>query len=466
MSDETNIPDREAGHRAPLGYHLTLLEDPHRMDCFERAIRHLVRPGMTVLDVGAGTGILSMLAARAGAAKVHAVESMPVAGLARQLAARNGFETIIEVHHADMRSLPPIEPVDLIVSDCLGRFLVDDNMMSALEAATKWLKPTGTLCPSRIELKLAPVGNLPLRPVQGFRDRIYGLDFSPSIPYALNYCYHGIYGEESLLAEPQNYHTWDLCEPAPKLDRSVRFELSGGGILTGVLGWFEATCAPGIVLNSGPGVQTHWGQYAFPLLDVRCETSDALRFRLQLSEEPELCWRWNGELSRNNVQTTSFSHESIERLGERPVDTTPVECADMNLDEIRGLNGRGEKAFEEERFEDARAAFEEAISRLPGELEELAPDLYENLGITFAHLGRPVPALRAFFRALDGDFAAREQSLRFAINCFAGQGCFFDARRLLKVYNDTFGEHPGGWTVENLTPHWQKAATHRSHKRP
>ena len=70
------------GHDASLAYHANLLSDVVRMDAYDRALRALVKPGDVVLDVGAGTGVLAMLAARAGAKRVHAVESLPVAALA------------------------------------------------------------------------------------------------------------------------------------------------------------------------------------------------------------------------------------------------------------------------------------------------------------------------------------------------------------------------------------------------
>src|SRR5438552_5763121 len=100
------------------------------MEAFERAIRRLVQPGDVVLDLGCGTGILAMLAARRGA-RVHAVESTRVAALALELAAQNGLADRITVHRADAVTLPPVEPVDLVVSDFLGGFLVDDNMLPA-----------------------------------------------------------------------------------------------------------------------------------------------------------------------------------------------------------------------------------------------------------------------------------------------------------------------------------------------
>ena len=86
------------GHDAGLPYHASLLGDPHRMAAYERAIRAVVKPGAIVLDVGTGTGVLAMMAARCGARRVHAVESMPIERAARALVAANGLSERVLVH--------------------------------------------------------------------------------------------------------------------------------------------------------------------------------------------------------------------------------------------------------------------------------------------------------------------------------------------------------------------------------
>ena len=108
----------------------------------------MVRPGDVVLDVGAGSGILSMFAARAGAARVYAVERTTVAVMAQELAAANGFADVIEVIQGDMMDIELPERVDVIVSEWLGGFGIDEGMLPPVIAAReRWLKPGGVMIP-------------------------------------------------------------------------------------------------------------------------------------------------------------------------------------------------------------------------------------------------------------------------------------------------------------------------------
>lgn len=74
-----------------LGIHRRILRDTSWVEAFDVALRKVVTPGSCVLDLGTGSGILAMLAARAGARRVIAVERTGVAELARQLVEVNGF---------------------------------------------------------------------------------------------------------------------------------------------------------------------------------------------------------------------------------------------------------------------------------------------------------------------------------------------------------------------------------------
>ena len=122
-----------------------------RTESFRRAIDAVVRPGDVVLDVGAGSGILSMFAAKAGAARVYAVERTTVAVLARELAAANGLGELMEVMHGDVLDVELPEPVDVIVSEWLGGFGIDEGMLAPVIAARdRWLKPGGAMIPQSV----------------------------------------------------------------------------------------------------------------------------------------------------------------------------------------------------------------------------------------------------------------------------------------------------------------------------
>ena len=90
---------------AEFEVHRTMICDRVRTEAFRRAIDSVVRPGDIVLDVGAGSGILSVFAARAGAARVYAVEQTSVAVLAQELAAANGVAEIVQVIHGDVMDI-------------------------------------------------------------------------------------------------------------------------------------------------------------------------------------------------------------------------------------------------------------------------------------------------------------------------------------------------------------------------
>ncbi len=305
----------EGGHRATLNYHARMLGDVHRVGAYERAIRRLVRQDDVVLDLGCGTGILAMLAARRGA-RVHAVESMAVAEIAEELVAANGLADRITVHRADARTLEPVEPVDLVVSDFLGCFLIDDRMLPAVVAAGRWLKPGGRFCPSRVELMVAPVGDLAVAEIDVFADDFYGLDLRAAERYAVAHCHRVNVAPSTLLAPAHRYHVYTPPEPAPILDGNASFSLASAGRLRGVAGWFVAELAPDVRLSTEPGIETHWGQYLFPIPTIDVLPGDVLALRLVLGDDRgDATWRWSGSLMRAGETRSTFSLDEEEWLG-------------------------------------------------------------------------------------------------------------------------------------------------------
>jgi protein arginine N-methyltransferase 1 len=332
-ASSTPEPDnwRARGHYVSLEHHRILLDDAHRMAAFDRAVRRLVSPGDVVLDLGAGTGILAMLAAKRGAARVHAVESAPIVQVAREIVEANGLSEQVIFYQQDAVEMDPVEPVDLVIGDWLGRFLVDDGMLQAVAAATRWLKPGGRFCPASVTLYLAPVGNFYFRAVSLWEERFFGLDLSPAVRYAINYCYKSALGPEAVLGEPQIYYQLDPRHPAHPFDAQLAFRIERDGVLRAIGGWFEAELAPEVTLSTEPGRETHWGQYLFPIPACEVKQGDEVEFHLWIEFQPDdIYWHWRGAVHRSGQRLSRFfelsSNQSIEAVAKsRGVGAGPAE---------------------------------------------------------------------------------------------------------------------------------------------
>jgi type I protein arginine methyltransferase len=108
-----------------------------------------------VLDVGAGSGILSFFAAQAGAKKVYAVEASNMAQYAHQLVQANHLGDKIKVIAGKIEEID-LPEIDVIISEPMGYMLFNERMLETFLHAKKWLKPGGKMFPSRGDLHIAP----------------------------------------------------------------------------------------------------------------------------------------------------------------------------------------------------------------------------------------------------------------------------------------------------------------------
>jgi type II protein arginine methyltransferase len=158
---ETDVMARDIIARTVPDFHMPMMHDGPRNDAFAAAIARQVRPGMRVLDVGSGSGLLAMMAARAGAEHVWSCEEQPaVAAVAREIIARNGFAdriTIIDKHSGDVDADKDLGgPVDLVVSEIIGSDVVRERVLPSIsDVVRRLLKPGARLIPQRAEIRAA-----------------------------------------------------------------------------------------------------------------------------------------------------------------------------------------------------------------------------------------------------------------------------------------------------------------------
>lgn len=138
-----------------------MLKDKPRQKAYREAIfsNKDLFSKKVVLDVGAGTGILSIWCAQAGARKVLAVEASNLSNLAKETVKENGLEDVVQVYNSmieDFELPSGIEKVDIIISEWMGFYLLHEGMLdSVIFARDKFLKEDGLIFPDKAIIYLA-----------------------------------------------------------------------------------------------------------------------------------------------------------------------------------------------------------------------------------------------------------------------------------------------------------------------
>lgn len=140
-----------------LRIHELLLRDAPRNRPFYQALKASVTPDSAVLDIGSGTGLWAITAAKLGARKVVAIEMQPMLiGLIKALARDHGVEDRVEVIQGDSRQVRLAREFDVVVSETIGHVIFDEQIAEIMmDARERFLKPGGTLIPDTVTLKVA-----------------------------------------------------------------------------------------------------------------------------------------------------------------------------------------------------------------------------------------------------------------------------------------------------------------------
>ena len=252
--------------------HGRMIRDRVRTDAYARALGQVVQPDSVVLDIGAGSGVFALLAARCGARRVFAVEQADVIELARELAAANGLGDRITFIQALSTRIDLPQPADVIVSDLHGILpLYRDHIPSIVDARRRHLADAGVLIPLRDRLWAAPA-ELP----GVYEDRIssweaspYGVALTGGRDFAANSMLSVSASAEALLGNPAPLALLDYrSTSSPNVKASVELEAARSGTLHGIVVWFDCELADGVGFTNAPGEpETVYRQAFFPLLE-------------------------------------------------------------------------------------------------------------------------------------------------------------------------------------------------------
>lgn len=312
--------------------HARYLRDRARLDAFARALAEVVEPGHVVVDYGAGTGVLGMLACRAGAGHVYAVEADPIASLARRIVRINGFgdrTTVIRERAAHL-TLP--ERADVVVGDLIGLFGVDDGVIALWrDARARLLAPGGALIPRALDVVIAPVENARLaRRIHGWRRGSAGFDVEPLGRMIVNSIHPAWLRPSDLLAEPAVACAADLTADVPMpLRGRASFTIARDGVLHGIGAWFTAQLSPSVTMTNAPGVPHRIRRPAacLPVAEpVTVRAGETVTVALRLRPSAPI-YAWDATVSSGTCARVAFHQSTLE--------AAPIDPADLRRPDSR-----------------------------------------------------------------------------------------------------------------------------------
>jgi len=278
--DSMTSRDYYADSYAHFGIHEEMLKDSVRTGSYRAAIMdnpHLFR-GKTVLDVGCGTGILSMFAAKAGASKVVGIDMSNIIDQAQKIIEANGFSNTITLVKGKLEeAVLPLQEFDIIISEWMGYFLLYESMLdTVLLARDKYLKKDGLLFPDTAIMYLAAIEDQDYKEEKiNFWDNVYGFDYSCIKDIALREPLVDTVELKSVVTHPSQIKRIHLGTAKKEdLDFISSFSLtaSRNDYVHAFLSWFDiefSCCHRPVKFSTGPHAKyTHWKQTVFYTTDT------------------------------------------------------------------------------------------------------------------------------------------------------------------------------------------------------
>ncbi|XP_015228832.1 PREDICTED: protein arginine N-methyltransferase 3 [Cyprinodon variegatus] len=273
--DEDEAYFSSYGH---YGIHEEMLKDTVRTESYRDFMysNPEVFRDKVVLDVGCGTGILSMFAARAGAKKVIAVDQSEIIYQAMDIVRSNQLENVITLIKGRIEDIKlPVEKVDIIVSEWMGYFLLFESMLdSVLYARDLYLADGGSVYPDLCNISLAAVGDAEKHQSRiGFWDDVYGFNMACMKSAVVPEAVVEVVNAETLISEPAVIQMLDcntVCLSELEFTADFSLKMTKTTEWTAIVGYFDIFfdkgCSNKVIFSTGPQVpKTHWKQTVFLL---------------------------------------------------------------------------------------------------------------------------------------------------------------------------------------------------------
>ena len=306
--------------------HRGYLADEKKLAAYLAALHEVVTPDDTVLDLGAGTGVLGVLACQAGARHVIAVDRGDIIDVARAIAVANGLADRITHVQSLSTEMTLDTPVDVVVCDQIGGLVHDAGVLSCFaDARRRLLVEGGRMVPQAFRVFVAPVTfQIGRDAVDFWASAPSSIDVSAAKRIAANteWKYNIVANDVVALAAGQELAAFP-SDHEERISGRLEFEVGTAGRLDGYLGWFEAQMSPSVTLTNDPWSPDRFDRWCnFYALEDAVDLSAGDRVTLDLDIRPRggvVSWsttlRVDGMPERRIKQSTFLAATKSDLLG-------------------------------------------------------------------------------------------------------------------------------------------------------
>ncbi|KAJ8416210.1 hypothetical protein AAFF_G00382320 [Aldrovandia affinis] len=293
QEDEDEAYFSSYGH---FGIHEEMLKDKVRTESYRDFV--YLNPDVfkdkVVLDVGCGTGILSMFVARCGARKVIAVDQSDIIYQAMDIIRSNNLQETITFIKGRIEEVDlPVEKVDVIISEWMGYFLLFESMLdSVLYARDRYLADGGSVYPDRCTISLAAVGDAQKHLDRiTFWDDVYGFKMACMKKAVVPEAVVEVLKPETVISQPAVIQTIDcntVCISELEYVSDFCLKITNSTQCTAIVGYFDIffdkNCKNKMMFSTGPQcTKTHWKQTVLLLeKPIPVQSGEDLRGRISV----------------------------------------------------------------------------------------------------------------------------------------------------------------------------------------
>lgn len=362
-----------------------MITGPVRMNAYAAALKAAISPTSVVLDIGAASGIMSLLACKYGARHVHAIEPNDSINVARKLAKANGFADRITFYQDLSTKVKLPERANVIVSDLRGVLPIFEHHVSSIcDTRSRHLAPGGVLIPQKDSVWAAVIESPEVYQdlLKPWGEDLFGLDFSSHRTAAVDAVHNELTQKDNLLTSPQCLITWDYRTVSdPNVSAKIRFIVNRSGTANGISLWFETVLFENIGFSTAPGNDRLAYGMAMLLFTLPVDVAEGdqveVDFKCNLVGDVYV-WQWHSKFFENKSlhepkaefrQSTFNTHfPDLKSLQKRASNYIPLpsEEGEMVKKVLQMMNGR--------------TSLEEIAKWLTAEFPKVHPTWQEALG--------------------------------------------------------------------------------------